>query len=137
MNASRRWTLIALLALVLVAPLSRAADPFIGSSRCRQKTSHKLIQKSYPVDQLVRTLEQGPTGAGGADLLVRAIICAVKPQSWSKRGGPGTIEYVAESKSLVVNQSSDVHGKVAAVLKALAMIQPKHSVAQSATPAVF
>src|SRR5438067_1147165 len=138
MNASRCWTLIALLAVAVVAPRSRGGESlFAGDKGGSRPTSHKLIKKSYPVADLVQTLEQGPAGAGGADLLVRALVCAVNPQSWDSRGGHGTIEYVPEKKVLVICQTASAHGRVAAVLKALSAIQPKQQVPGPISRAVY
>jgi hypothetical protein len=129
MTRNRWWTLIAVVALAPLAVRSRAGAPECPKekcmSRCPQTSSPKLIQKSYPVGGLVQTLSEGPAGSAGTDLLIRAITCAVKPETWSKRGGRGTIDYCPESKALIVNQTAGVHERVEAVLKALAAIQPK------------
>jgi hypothetical protein len=140
MNRSRRWKVIALLALVALAPWSPAGatEPRTKSAAPGQRPAgHKLTRKSYPVADLVDTIAQGSAGAGGADLLVRAVVCAVKPTSWDKRGGPGTIEYAAQTKSLVVNQTAEVHGRIAAVLKALSMVQPKQKAPAAISPTAF
>lgn len=138
MNRSRWWTLIAVLALVPVAVRSRADAPqgvkIKCAARCPQPSGRKLIQKSYPVADLIRTLNEE---ASGSRLLVRAVTCAVKPTSWSVRGGRGTIEYVPEAKALVINQTADVHEGVEAVLKALVAIQAKPHGIQPITRAAY
>ena len=128
MTRSRWWTLIAVLALVPLAVRLRADAP-----QCA-RSAQKLIEKSYPVADLIRTLNEG---TGGSGLLVRAVTCAVKPASWSVRGGRGTIEYVSEAKALVINQTADVHEGVEAVLKALAAIQTKPHGIQPITRAAY
>ena len=138
MNASRCWKPIALLALFLGAPWSHAGQPTCSTDKSSPaRTKHNLTRKSYPVADLVRTLDQGPAGAGGPDLLVRAIVRAVMPPSWDKRGGPGTIEYIPATKTLVIKQTAGAHARVAAVLKALSMIQPKQQAPGTITQAVY
>jgi hypothetical protein len=132
MKGNRSWTLVVVLALAAVGPWPRAeATEPKGSG-----TSKKLIQKSYPVADLVQTLGKGPAGAGGPELLVEAIVAAVKPKSWNSHGGTstieGTIDYHPETKALIISQTADVHVRVASLLKALAMLQPKRQASQSA-----
>ena len=142
MTRSRWWTLIAVVALVPLAVRLRADAPKWPQGTCPDlrphRINHKLIQKSYPVAGLVATLSEGPAGSRGTDLLIRAITCAVKPESWSKRGGHGTIDYCPEGKTLIVNQTAGVHERVEAVLKALAAMQPKQPAKISPiTPAAY
>jgi hypothetical protein len=84
--------------------------------RCSQRSSPKLIEKTYPLAGLA---------GSDTDLLIQAITRAVKPKTWSDRGGCGTIEYCAERKALIVNQTAGAHKQVEAVLKALAALQSK------------
>ncbi len=47
----------------------------------------------------------------------------IEPNSWSERGGPGTMEYHAVGMGLVVNNSRDVQEQVADLLTALRRLQ--------------
>jgi hypothetical protein len=51
--------------------------------------------------------------------LIELITSTIKPQSWSKCGGAGTIEYFPLGRSLVIHQSADVQEQVAELLEAL------------------
>src|SRR5215472_14021410 len=86
MTRTRWWTLIAVLALAPFALRSRAGAPDCPKEKCKyrcpQKSSPKLIEKSYPV--------AGLAGSGDMDLLIRALTRAVKPKTWGNRGGCGT-----------------------------------------------
>jgi RNA polymerase sigma factor (sigma-70 family) len=66
----------------------------------------------YPVAELM--------GDGGKDdSLVRVITNTVRPATWSTQGGPGTIEYFAPGKSLVVSQTEAVHKQIEQLLEVL------------------
>jgi RNA polymerase sigma factor (sigma-70 family) len=75
-----------------------------------------LAIRIYPVAQLM--------GDGDKDdSLVRVITNTVRPASWSAQGGPGTIEYFAAGKSLVVNQTEDVHIRIDKLLVELTSVK--------------
>ncbi len=97
-------------------------------------TEGKLIQKTYPVGDLVSVL--GKDSSAGAEALTRTIVKAINPKSWSVRGGSGTLKYVEKSKSLVVRQSVAVQKQVATLLNALAMTAMQAAPPASATGVV-
>jgi hypothetical protein len=55
--------------------------------------------------------------------LIALITKTIEHPSWSKAGGPGTIEYCAESKSLVVKQTADLQEQIQDLLAALRKLQ--------------
>jgi len=75
-----------------------------------------LSIRIYPVAELM--------GDGDKDdSLVRVITNTVRPVTWSREGGPGTIEYFAAGKSLVVNQTDDVHRHIEKLLGELTRVK--------------
>jgi type II secretory pathway component GspD/PulD (secretin) len=98
----------------------------------------KLVQRVYEVADLVIPLDgiraaepkasAAPRQATGdrrtpiktiEDQLMKLIVTEIQPESWSGKGGPGTMDYHPLTMSLVVNQTADVHEEIAALLKAL------------------
>src|SRR5207237_1489048 len=57
------------------------------------------------------------------DTLIATIKNTVAPQTWSDRGGRGTMDYFPLGMALVVNQTADVHEQVAELLTALRRLQ--------------
>jgi hypothetical protein len=58
-----------------------------------------------------------------AEKLVGMMTTSIARETWSARGGPGTIHYDAEKMSLVVNQTQDVQEQVMERLQALQRLQ--------------
>jgi hypothetical protein len=57
--------------------------------------------------------------AESMDALTRLIVEVIAPQSWSLRGGCGTIAYATASQELVICQTAEVHQQVDELLAAL------------------
>jgi hypothetical protein len=118
MTPSRWWTLIAVLVIPLAGAALGAAKPDSHTSKPhagkRGLVHPKLIRKTYPIADLVDAVSC-------ADI-TKAIIQAVKPASWHGNGGRGTIEYLADKKTLVVKQTAETHRQIRTVLKALTTI---------------
>jgi type II secretory pathway component GspD/PulD (secretin)/tetratricopeptide (TPR) repeat protein len=57
------------------------------------------------------------------DELIKLITKAIKPESWSEMGGPGTIEYYPLGMALVVSQTPDIQEQIADLLAALRRLQ--------------
>jgi hypothetical protein len=53
------------------------------------------------------------------DAMVWAIAHSIAPETWSEKGGIGTIQYCPMAKALVVKQTPDVQEEIADVLQAL------------------
>src|SRR5882724_7193042 len=102
----------------------------------------KRSSKVYPVADLVIPIEGAPghalaktTATGGVsgikmengvavpEPLIKLITATVKPASWSRNGGPGSIDYYAMGMGLVVNQTPEVHREIAELLQALRELQ--------------
>jgi RNA polymerase sigma factor (sigma-70 family) len=77
----------------------------------------------YPVAELM-------SDGGKDDSLVRVITNTVRPATWSTQGGPGTIEYFAPGKSLVVNQTEDVHIRIGKLLVELTNVKETQDTAR-------
>jgi RNA polymerase sigma factor (sigma-70 family) len=75
-----------------------------------------LAIRIYPVAALMSDRDKD-------DSLVRVITNTVRPASWSMQGGPGTVEYFAAGKSLVVNQTEDVHTQIDKLLAELTKVK--------------
>jgi general secretion pathway protein D len=125
---SVRCRIVLLIAAVLAsASVGRAEDP-------------KLERHVYQVADLIAPLRDAAKGDNpsaaaistvgwavsretpsetGANQLIRLITSKIAPQTWSERGGPGTIEYFPLTASLVVNQSPQVQDQIADMLTAL------------------
>lgn len=72
----------------------------------------KLSLKVYPIKDLI-------TSEDGANSLIQIITNVVEPTSWNLQGGPATVEYFPAGKSLVVNQTADVHKQLVSLLDEL------------------
>jgi RNA polymerase sigma factor (sigma-70 family) len=87
------------------------------------------VLRIYQVDELVS--ERGSVGADGrrsdssSDLL-SVITQMVAPESWSAKGGPGTIAYFPKTKSLFVSQPEQVQKRVAELLDQLRELAKQH-----------
>jgi hypothetical protein len=51
--------------------------------------------------------------------LVRVIKATIHPETWTERGGPATIVFFPEGKSLVVKQSAEAHKEIRDLLSIL------------------
>jgi hypothetical protein len=52
-------------------------------------------------------------------VLIRMIQSTIAPDTWADAGGMGTIDYYPVGRSLVINQSPDVHEQIAQVLESV------------------
>jgi len=84
-----------------------------------------LAMRIYSVAQLMSDRDKDES-------LVRVITNTVRPASWSVQGGPGTIEYFAAGKCLVVNQTEDVHMRIEALLAELTKVKETQDAARPA-----
>src|SRR5947207_2262404 len=116
----------ALLVAGLVVP-AFARQPSAHPS-CSPPVKGTLVTTTFAVADLVIPLDRQPqrivlgptkaemvapakpstTPATREDLLIKLIVDTIQPQSWSERGGPGTVEYFPLTMSLVINQTPDV-----------------------------
>jgi RNA polymerase sigma factor (sigma-70 family) len=77
----------------------------------------KLVRRVYPVGDLVGT-------GGKADNLIEVITRTIEPTDWAENGGPGSIAYFTEGRSLVINQSVGVQEQVRDLLEELRAARP-------------
>jgi hypothetical protein len=104
-----------------------------------------LHRRVYPVLDLIepvvaRVLSFGPNGqqerAQRISLeteLINLVQDTIQPETWTKNGGVGTIEFFPLGKAIVVNQSADVQEQVNELLNALRRLQTETEVAPTAT----
>ncbi len=110
-----------------------------------QPAKGKIVCVTYPVADLVVPVEDAPCTARGTpvkkcagkpactgetrwgptleDRLLNLITSTVAPDSWSDRGGPGTIQYFPLGMALVIRNTQDVQEQVADLLAALRRLQ--------------
>ncbi len=91
-----------------------------------------LVQRTYPVADLILS-DHGNCSVLGApiptpaaertpDELIELIVNTIAAQTWSMQGGPGTIEYVPLGMAFLVNQTPEVHERIAELLEGLRRI---------------
>ncbi|HTM54998.1 MAG TPA: hypothetical protein VL175_13275 [Pirellulales bacterium] len=71
----------------------------------------EAVTRTYPVGDLVR--------ADNYTALRNAITSTVRPDTWHQVGGPGQIEVLEESKSIVISQTQRAHDEVLELLRSL------------------
>lgn len=106
--------------LLIIAPAAGLAQ-----------TAPALVQRSYAVADLVMPLERAAAQPGKdaaadvpmGDRFVQLIAGTIEPTTWREGGGPGSVEFVSTTKTLIVNQTEAVHQKVAALLADLRQAQ--------------
>jgi RNA polymerase sigma factor (sigma-70 family) len=76
----------------------------------------KLAIQIYPIAKLIGDNDTEESA-------IRVLTATVRPQTWTTAGGLGTIEYFAAGKSLVVNQTEDVHVLIAKLLADLLKVK--------------
>jgi hypothetical protein len=77
----------------------------------------KLVRRVYPVGDLV--------GAGGkAANLIQVITKTVEPTTWAEQGGPASLAYFEQGRSLVVTQSVAAQAEVQQLLEELRAARP-------------
>jgi RNA polymerase sigma factor (sigma-70 family) len=83
------------------------------SAQPKQPADVKLVQVVHQVRDLVEESNVQPNA------LVEAISSTIEPQSWSDRGGRGTIQYLGGTMSLVISQTKAIHSDVDRLLQQL------------------
>ncbi len=87
-----------------------------------------LITKTYNVADLVACLDDRDVPWDDYDTLLDTIHSTVSPNSWDEVGGPGGIVGASfgTARLLVVNQTYEVHCKLAELLKGIREIAQKN-----------
>ncbi len=110
---------------VLAAFLAACCLGLAGRLALADPPQAKLFTRCHHVADLVVPVAKEPAAQtcegpqGPEERLIELITRTIKPDSWSDRGGPGTIEYYPLTMSLVINQTADVQGQVQDLLAAL------------------
>jgi hypothetical protein len=95
------------------------------------------VLRVYPVSEF-DDREGGtrrPTG-DGIDSLRDVLQNVASPDSWTATGGPGSIEYFPNARSLVVTQTEKVHEEIERLLASLRLARYRQIPPQPAPPAV-
>lgn len=71
----------------------------------------EAVTRAYPLGDLVR--------GDNYTALRNAITSTVRPNTWHQVGGPGQIEVLEESKSIVISQTQRAHDEVLELLRSL------------------
>jgi type II secretory pathway component GspD/PulD (secretin)/tetratricopeptide (TPR) repeat protein len=103
------------------ALLTNGGTPFLGSNTMKDgaTVSSPTKEKSAGSGEPQRSSESAM-----ADALMHLITSTIKPDSWDRMGGPGTIEYYPLGMALVVSQQTpDIQEQVADLLAALRRLQ--------------
>lgn len=119
MTQSRCWLAAVVVALFVTALPSPATASEKSKTHTPKQhaTKSKLILKTYSVANLIDA-----TKSHDADVLIRAIVRTVKPESWGGKGGSATIDYFPKTRSLVIKQTAAGHRQIDVVLKTLTTI---------------
>ena len=65
------------------------------------------------------SLAGGGATAFAAQQLIDLIVTTIAPDSWKQNGGKGSISFYARNPALVIRQTSEVHGEMVDLLRAL------------------
>lgn len=103
--------------------------------RAEGPPSPPQVQRTYPVADLIAPqdnylVEPGSLSLGSPkrcpsapeakqDELMKLIVHIIAPTTWSVRGGPGTIDYFPLGKAFVVQQTPEIHERIAELLGGL------------------
>ncbi|MEK6259295.1 MAG: hypothetical protein AABP62_11825 [Planctomycetota bacterium] len=86
----------------------------------REKRKHELAQQR-PTSR--RSTDDSLAGGGAtafaAQQLINLIVTTIAPDSWKQTGGKGSISFYARNPALIIRQTSEVHGEMADLLRAL------------------
>lgn len=94
-----------------------------------------LVTKVYPVGELSGEDKTFGESSSDYNLLLETIKGNIGPDSWDEVGGPGAIEAIYDT--LVVSQTTDVHGQVTELLTAYREVIASDKAADGARQTVF
>jgi len=86
-----------------------------------EEAEMKLATVAYPVADLVRFRDKSGEEWSDFDSLIETITSTVSPEAWDDVGGPGSISPMqyGNTEVIVLSQTQEVHGEVAALLEKL------------------
>jgi hypothetical protein len=103
----------------LPVPMLRADQPAPGKDEKR-----RLITRTYSVSDLLTFLgDTSDSDRGRLAVQLYRRIETIEPDTWDAYSGPGTIGYYPLAMTLVINQTADVHEKVAELLKTMRSLE--------------
>jgi hypothetical protein len=85
----------------------------------REQRKHELTRQ-----KTAKRVGSDSQAGGGATVfaaqqLINLIVTTIAPDSWKQNGGKGSISFYARNPALVIRQTSEVHGEMADLLRAL------------------
>ncbi len=102
-----------------------AASFTASTSSAQSSPSSEMLQKTYRVSDLEILKNESAVVQGNAerknqgDALVKLIRSQVAPTSWLESGGQGELHYFVNDPTLVVRQTSAIHGELKSFLDRL------------------
>lgn len=98
----------------------------------------KLVTKMYAVEDLIRPVDRGRTGAPAQkeapqEQMIQMITRTIAPQTWQELGGSGTMQYFPLGHGLAITQTVDIHEQVGELLAALRRLREHEAVATGPT----
>ena len=85
----------------------------------REKRKHELAQQKTAKRVGSDSQAGGGATAFAAQQLINLIVTTIAPDSWKQNGGKGSISFYARNPALVIRQTSEVHGDMTDLLRAL------------------
>lgn len=85
----------------------------------REKQKHELAQQKTAKRVGSDSQAGGGATAFAAQQLINLIVTTIAPDSWKQNGGKGSISFYARNPALVIRQTSEVHGDMTDLLRAL------------------
>jgi hypothetical protein len=82
------------------------------------KASNELVIKVYPVSDLTMPA-RGKVGGEDFAALIDVITTTYAPSTWDEVGGPGSVQFLRKSRSLVISQTAVIHEGILELLTAL------------------
>ena len=85
----------------------------------REQRKHELTQQKTAKRIGSDSLAGGGATVFAAQQLINLIVTTIAPDSWKQNGGKSSISFYARNPALVIRQTSEVHGEMADLLRAL------------------
>lgn len=82
----------------------------------RQRAKGEMIVVSYPLRELIQSLELSRDSMEAVQQLIEVIQLTISPDTWDLAGGPGAVHLFEQTQHLVVRQTDDVHAEIVKLL---------------------
>lgn len=88
----------------------------------------ELVEKVYPVLDLVRVHGEAAPESSDFDTLIETITTTIHPDTWDEVGGDGSIAPMGLKAALVISQTRQVHDEIASLLSRLRSVKAEQKV---------